>query len=154
LHIVELDLAELAHDAVETLQPDYPRASVRIAALPKVPGDRCLMWDVLLNLISNALKFSSKREAPVIEIGTTVTSRGPAVFVRDNGAGFDPAYADKLFCVFQRLHRESEFPGTGIGLAFVRRVLLRHGADIWADSTPDQGATFYFTLPSRQQPTH
>lgn len=155
LNIVELDLAELAHDAVETLQPDYPGASVRISALPKVKGDRSLMWGVFLNLIGNALKFSSKREAPMIEIGTTLTARGPAVFVRDNGAGFDPAYADKLlFRVFQRLHKESEFPGTGIGLAFVRRVLLRHGADIWAESAPDRGATFYFTLPSSQEPAH
>ncbi len=149
LHIVEIDLDDLVHDAVESLQPEFPRATVRVGTLPKMFGDRALIWDVLLNLIANALKFSSHRETPLIEIGTMMTSRGEAVFVRDNGAGFNPAYMDKLFRVFHRLHKESEFPGTGIGLAFVRRVLLRHGSEIWAESAPDQGATFYFTLPAQ-----
>jgi PAS domain S-box-containing protein len=152
LRIVELDLSELVDEAVENLQPEYPRANIRVGTLPKVWGDRALMWDVFLNLLGNALKFSSKREKPIVEIGTMMTSRGEAVFVRDNGAGFDPAFGDKLFRVFHRLHKESEFPGTGIGLAFVHRVLQRHGVKIWAESMPDQGATFYFTLPFVPEP--
>ena len=103
---------------------------------------------MLLNLIGNALKFSSKRETPVVEIGAMATPRGEAIFVRDNGVGFTPGQADKLFRVFRRLHEQSQFPGTGIGLAFTRRVLMRHGSEIWAESTPGEGTTFYFTLPS------
>jgi PAS domain S-box-containing protein len=147
LKLVDLDLAALAAEAAETLQSAYPAARVQIGPLPKIRGDRALLWNVLMNLISNALKFSAKREHPLVEIGTVSTARGRAVFVRDNGAGFDPKYAAKLFGVFHRLHTEREFPGLGIGLAFAKRVLTRHGSEIWAESQPDEGATFYFTTP-------
>lgn len=147
LSVVPLNLRQLASEAVETLSNDWPAATVEVRALPEAHGDRELIWDVLLNLIGNALKFSSKVPRPRVEIGACDTDQGKAVYIRDNGAGFDPKYAEKLFGVFQRLHSESEFPGTGIGLAFAQRVLARHGSEIWAESTPGQGAVFYFTPP-------
>jgi light-regulated signal transduction histidine kinase (bacteriophytochrome) len=97
------------------------------------------------NLLGNAWKFSERRERTVIEVGWSAEQQ--AYFVRDNGAGFDMAYADKLFGTFQRLHGATEFAGTGIGLATVARVIARHGGRIWAESAPDQGATFFFVLP-------
>ena len=119
-------------------------ASVR---LPEVEGDAVLLGQVFTNLLSNAIKFSSKQAHPIIEIGSCERNGEPAIFVRDNGVGFDPRYADKLFGVFQRLHRQDEFSGTGIGLATVQRIIHRHGGRIWAESAPGQGATFFFTLP-------
>jgi light-regulated signal transduction histidine kinase (bacteriophytochrome) len=110
-------------------------------------GDARLLRIALENLIGNAWKFTQRRNGPRIEIGTGASADGkPFYFVRDNGAGFDMAYADKLFGAFQRLHRESEFEGTGIGLATVARIIHRHGGRIWAESRPEEGATFSFTL--------
>lgn len=111
--------------------------------LPTVRGDATLLQQVLNNLIGNAVKFSGHQPQPRIEIGQ---SPDGAVFIKDNGVGFQMKYADKLFGAFQRLHAQSEFEGTGIGLAIVQRIIHRHGGTIWADSQPDQGATFYFTL--------
>jgi light-regulated signal transduction histidine kinase (bacteriophytochrome) len=115
--------------------------------MPTVRADRTLLRQVLANLISNALKFSRDRPDPRVEIGATSVD-GEVVFrIRDNGAGFDPRYADKLFGVFQRLHGASEFEGTGVGLALVRRIVERHHGRVWAESQPGAGATFYFTIP-------
>jgi hypothetical protein len=105
-----------------------------------------LLRVVLENLLSNAWKFTSKRESAHIEFGMVPGNGAPAYFVRDDGAGFDPLYADRLFGVFQRLHAMSDFPGTGIGLATVQRIVHRHGGRVWAESTINHGATFYFTL--------
>jgi signal transduction histidine kinase len=117
----------------------------RIAAGMDAEGDPAMLRIVLENLIGNAWKFTSKRDAAVIEVGCS-DGAAKAFFVRDNGAGFDTRYAEKLFMPFQRLHREAEFPGTGVGLATVKKIIERHGGNIWAEAVPDQGACFYFTL--------
>jgi signal transduction histidine kinase len=118
-----------------------------VSALPEVRGDRVLLKQVFANLISNAVKFTRQQAVATIEIGSYQDGDKAVVFVRDNGAGFDPQYADKLFGVFQRLHRQDEFEGTGIGLATVQRIIHKHEGRVWAESQPGQGATFYFSLP-------
>lgn len=132
-------------------QADHPdlRIDWRIAPLPMLVADENMMRQVWLNLLGNAVKYSARREVATIEVGHERSADGGHLFtVRDNGAGFDMAYAGKLFGVFQRMHKASDFAGTGIGLASVRRVLMRHGGRIWAESAPDAGATFFFTLPA------
>ena len=130
---------------------DHPghRIDWRIQPLPIVVGDENMLRQVWLNLLSNAVKYSARSEPAVIEVGYRRLEEGDYEFtVADNGVGFDMAYAGKLFGVFQRLHGVSEFEGTGIGLASVRRVLARHGGAIRAESTPGEGARFTFTLPA------
>ena len=105
------------------------------------------MRQVFVNLLSNAIKFTRHRKDAVIEIGAQSGSEHHTYYVRDNGVGFDPKYANKLFGVFQRLHRDDEFEGTGVGLALVQRIIHRHGGRIWAEAKLNAGATFYFTLP-------
>ncbi|MDR6672373.1 ATP-binding protein [Xanthomonas sp. 1678] len=124
------------------------RIEWNVSPLPILVADENMMRQLWLNLLGNAVKYSAKREVAVIEVGYQMQADGSHHFtVRDNGAGFDMAYAAKLFGVFQRLHKASEYSGTGIGLASVRRVLSRHGGHIWADAAPEQGATFHFVLP-------
>jgi signal transduction histidine kinase len=120
----------------------------RIGKLPETEVDANLFRQVWVNLLSNAIKFSRNQPKPVIEIGSFEKKSETIVFVRDNGAGFDPRYADKLFGVFQRLHRQDEFEGTGVGLATVQRIIKKHGGRVWAESQRGQGATFYFTVPT------
>ena len=142
--------ANLAADAADLDQPAH-RVEWRLAPLPVVIADENMMRQLWLNLLGNAVKYSAQRERAVIEVEYEPAADGGHHFrVRDNGVGFDMEYAGSLFGVFQRLHKASEYPGTGIGLASVRRVLSRHGGRIWAEAEPDRGATFHFVLPSGQ----
>jgi light-regulated signal transduction histidine kinase (bacteriophytochrome) len=118
----------------------------QVADLPLIQGDPGLLKQVFANLLSNSVKYTRPREKAVIEIGLRVMNDEPVIYVRDNGVGFNMKYANKLFGVFQRLHRAEEFEGTGVGLAIVERVVKRHGGHVWAESELDKGATFYFTL--------
>jgi signal transduction histidine kinase len=143
-----LDMAGLARDVAAELAREFPKAAVAVGELPAALADRALLKQVWLNLIGNALKYSAQREAPRVEIAGRVED-GMAVYsVRDNGVGFDMRYAGKLFAVFQRLHRQDEFPGTGVGLAIVQRVVVRHGGRVWAEATLHEGACFSFSVPS------
>lgn len=118
-----------------------------IGALPTVLGDGALLQQVMTNLRSNALKYSRCRRVAVIRVTSRMTAAEWRIEVQDNGAGFDPQHAGRLFGLFQRLHRTTEFEGTGVGLATVRRVILRHGGRVWADGRSGKGATFGFGLP-------
>ncbi len=144
----KVNLGELVKAAIADLPQAEPARSVewRIEALPSVKCDPDLIRAVLTNLLSNALKFTRTRDVAIIEVGTAAKDGELAFFVKDNGVGFDPQYADKLFGVFQRLHAQEKFEGTGIGLATVQRIVQRHSGRIWAESALDQGATFFFTL--------
>ena len=145
-----IDLEPLVRETIRELEPEARGRNVewKIGPLPGVHADATLIRLVLANLIGNALKYTRPRPQAVIEIGYAPDpERGTVVFVRDNGVGFDPRYKGKLFGVFQRLHRADEFEGSGIGLANVRRIIQRHGGRTWAESAPDAGATFYFSLP-------
>ncbi len=122
------------------------KVELRIGSLPPCSGDPSLLKQVWINLVSNALKYTRKREVAVIEIGCESGREGNVYFIRDNGTGFDMRYAGKLFGVFQRLHRSEEYEGTGVGLALVQRIILRHGGRVWAEAEVDRGATFFFTL--------
>lgn len=143
-----VDLSALARAVTAELQRTQPerRVEVIIADGLLAQGDARLLRAALENLLSNAWKFTGKRPEGRIEFGVIEHNARPAYFVRDNGAGFDMTYADKLFRPFQRLHSPIEFEGTGVGLATVQRIIHRHGGDVWADGAEEQGATFYFTL--------
>ncbi len=143
----EVDVSALAHSLFDRLRQEHPARSVLTVVEPGLVAhaDPSLLEIVLTNLLGNAWKFTGKRASARIELARA--SGGPAVFVvRDDGAGFDPAHAKKLFGVFQRLHTPREFEGTGIGLAIVERIVTRHGGRVWAEGAPDQGASFFFTL--------
>jgi signal transduction histidine kinase len=143
-----VDLSQLARDLADELRSQDPgrRAEFTIADGLVCDGDRTLLRGVLQNLLGNAWKFSVKAEPARIEVGLRDGDGRQVYFVRDNGAGFDMRFADKLFGLFQRFHSANEFPGTGVGLATVQRIVRKHGGRIWAESAPGRGATFYFTL--------
>ena len=150
MQTTEVDLEVLVRETLEDFQTETKAKNILwdIQPLPVVRGDRSLLRLVLVNLFANAVKFTGNREQPKIEIRNIRGSDGETViFIRDNGAGFDPRYANKLFGVFQRLHTQAEFEGTGIGLANVQRIIHRHGGRAWAEGIVDGGATFYFSIP-------
>ena len=128
------------------LESEGRQVEWRVSSLPFVECDPSLIKQVMQNLLSNALKYSRPRASAVIEIGQQQENERSVVFVRDNGVGFNMKYADKLFGVFQRLHRSEDFEGTGVGLATVQRIIHKHGGRVWAHAELDKGATFYFTI--------
>jgi light-regulated signal transduction histidine kinase (bacteriophytochrome) len=145
-----VDLSDMADSIMAELRKSEPKRQVQVMIEPGlcVKADERLLRVAVDNLLQNAWKFTGKTARAKIEVGKIDNPEG-AFFVRDNGAGFDMAYASRLFGVFQRLHTVSEFPGTGVGLATVKRIISRHGGAVWAESKPDQETTFYFTLPDR-----
>lgn len=147
---VPVDLTQIAQDIVKELKQNDSERKVEINIHPNMEarGDPLLLQVVLENLLNNAWKFTSKLDLAQIEFGVQRENNETIYFIRDNGAGFDMAYADKLFGAFQRLHAMTEFPGTGVGLATVQRILNRHGGRIWAEAELDKGATFFFSLPA------
>jgi light-regulated signal transduction histidine kinase (bacteriophytochrome) len=145
-----VNLDQLVKEVVSELQQETVGRKIvwRINSLPCCYGDRSMLRIVLVNVLSNAVKFTRERGQAEIEIGhTNGSEQEVVVFIRDNGAGFDMKYVDKLFGVFQRLHHADAFEGTGIGLATVQRIIHRHGGEVRAESAVDQGATFYFSVP-------
>jgi signal transduction histidine kinase len=149
----QIDMSALAAEVLQELEPrPGDSAEIRLKPLAPALGDPLLVRQVWTNLLSNAVKFSSARNRPEIEVGSFNEGDETVFYVKDNGAGFDMRYYDKLFGVFHRLHRHEEFPGTGVGLALVHRVVSRHGGRVWAESKVGQGATFYFTLPPPAHP--
>jgi len=143
-----VDPAAIIREVLEELQSEREgrRIKLEVGDMPAVEGDPSLLVEVFTNLIGNALKFTRTRKKAVIEIGAEEQGGEIVFFVRDNGVGFDMQYADKLFGVFQRLHRAEDFEGTGVGLAIVQRILHRHGGRIWVQAQPERGATFFFTV--------
>jgi signal transduction histidine kinase len=146
----EIDMRRLVGAVSEELKPEAAKRSPQfnIGELPNAYGDRAMIRQVFVNLLSNAVKFTRPKERAVIEVGGWIEDQQSVYYVKDNGVGFDMRYMDKLFGVFQRLHRQEEFEGTGVGLALVQRIILRHGGRVWAEGKTGQGATFYFTFPS------
>ena len=146
--LAEVDMNALVRSVLDEMRRErgtLPEVDLR--PLPRARGNAALLRQVWVNLLSNAVKFSAKAERPHIEVGSYAEDSAQVYYVRDNGAGFDMTYYDKLFGVFQRLHRSDEYPGTGVGLAIVQRVVSKHGGKVWAQGAVGQGATFFFTLP-------
>jgi light-regulated signal transduction histidine kinase (bacteriophytochrome) len=151
LQKTEVDLDGLIQETLGDFQTETKARNIvlEIHPLPPVQADRALLRMVLVNLISNAVKFTGARANAKIEISSTPGDGETVISIRDNGAGFDPKYASKLFGVFQRLHSDDEFEGTGIGLANVQRIIHRHGGRVWAEGIVNVGATFYFSIPTK-----
>jgi PAS domain S-box-containing protein len=148
LAVAPLQVEALVRGVIADLTLTHPKARVELGSLPAANGDTTLLRQVWVNLIGNALKYSANAAEPRVQVGGRVEGAECVYWVRDNGAGFDMRYAEKLFKVFQRLHDASEFEGTGVGLAIVQRIVTRHGGRIWAEGKPGEGACFQFTLPA------
>lgn len=147
----EISMETLVKEVCESLALEHEGRAVDIKTgrMEKCYGDSTMIRQVLVNLISNALKFTRQTERTEIEIGSGEKGEEVVYYVRDNGVGFDVKYVSKLFGVFQRLHRQEDFEGTGIGLAIVKRIVSKHGGRVWAESEPGKGAAFYFSLPKK-----
>ncbi len=155
MEMSETNMEELAHAAFDELKPAVAGRTLEldIKPLPSVRGDRALLRQVWRNLLANAIKFTRSRTPALVEVGGHSEGKEHIYYVKDNGAGFDMRYADKLFSVFRRLHGVEEFEGPGIGLAIVKRIITRHGGRVWAEGKVDEGATFYFALPRQGERT-
>jgi light-regulated signal transduction histidine kinase (bacteriophytochrome) len=150
----DVNLDELVRQTLSEFQVGMNGREITwdVSPLPTVRADRSMLRQVLVNLVSNAVKFTGKRTRAQIGVGCASTeTKEIVIFVRDNGVGFDPKYTEKLFGVFQRLHSSDEFEGTGIGLANVQRIIHRHGGRVWAEGAVDKGATFYFSIPKQTE---
>ncbi|WP_052494064.1 ATP-binding protein [Nitrosospira sp. NpAV] len=145
----KVDMAALVKEVIEDIQLDFKERAVQtcVHELPPAHGDRALIRQVWINLLTNAFKFTSHVSPAYVELGSREGNGMNIYYVKDNGAGFDMRYYDKLFGIFHRLHRDDEFPGTGVGLAIVERVILRHNGRVWAEAKENEGATFFFELP-------
>jgi signal transduction histidine kinase len=144
----EIDIEKLLKNILgEISNSIHHKTEIRLNSLPSICADSNLLSQVWINLISNAIKYSAKKKTPIVEIGSHMEGSEIVFYVKDNGAGFDMNYVDKLFGVFQRLHKVEEFEGTGVGLALVKRIVVKHGGRVWAEAKVDEGATFYFSLP-------
>lgn len=150
LHRELVDVSALTQEVVADLRRQHPKHDVEVMVQPGmiVHGDRRLLSDMLVNLLGNAWKFTAKTPHPRVDVGQISSGSMATLYIRDNGAGFDMAYEQKLFKPFQRLHGPAEFDGSGVGLATVARIIERHGGRIWAEAKPNNGAVFYFTLPT------
>jgi light-regulated signal transduction histidine kinase (bacteriophytochrome) len=146
-----LDMGALVKQRVEELRGEAGPAKIQVDKLPGGWADAALIGQLWTVLLENAIKFSRGQAQPLIDVAGREEAARVVYFVRDNGVGFDPKYANKLFGAFQRLHGEAEFPGRGIGLAVARRIALRHGGEIWAEGKQQGGATFYLALPKKDQ---
>jgi PAS domain S-box-containing protein len=143
-----IDMGQLTQDVCRQIEPSIlPTQNLRIEELPEISGDKALLRQVFINLILNALKYSRTKENALVEIGGRTEEEENIYYIRDNGVGFNMQYYGKLFGVFQRLHTQDEFEGTGVGLAIVQRIIHRHGGRVWAEAEINKGATFYFALP-------
>jgi light-regulated signal transduction histidine kinase (bacteriophytochrome) len=145
----KIDTEKLVKNILDEMKSSVQKVEISVNPLPPVFADSKLFSQVWINLISNAIKYSSKKAAPLVEIGSYREENVTVFYVKDNGAGFDMKYVDKLFGVFQRLHKVDEFEGTGVGLALVYRIVAKHGGRIWAEAKVNEGATFYFSLPNQ-----
>jgi len=145
-----VDMSALVAERVRDLAGEAGAAKIEIENLPGASADRTLIGQVWTHLLENALKFSRGKPDPKVEVFGREEPDRTVYGVRDNGIGFEPKYCSRLFGVFQRLHGENEFPGRGIGLAVVKRIVTRHGGEVWAEGRPKEGATFYFSLPKQR----
>ena len=152
MKITELNMTSLAKNIYSNFHQDTEGRTVifTVDDLPKIKGDRVLLTQVLTNLIGNAIKFTQDKNITKIEVGFNTDKDDYIFFVKDNGAGFDMKYYDKLFGLFQRLHTQEEFSGTGVGLSIVQRIISRHGGRVWGEGKVGEGATIYFSLPKNQ----
>jgi light-regulated signal transduction histidine kinase (bacteriophytochrome) len=150
LNLSMVDMSGLVAEVFADFQNEIDGHKVEtvVGPLPECSADRVLMKQVIANLVGNAVKYSRKKESPKIEIGSSFSDGEILYFVKDNGAGFDMQYVDKLFGVFSRLHSNEDFEGTGVGLAIVQNIIQRHDGRIWAEAVPGKGATFFFTIPT------
>jgi signal transduction histidine kinase/ligand-binding sensor domain-containing protein len=147
LQKIEIDTEKFLEKIINEISASTPhKADIRLGSLPLIYADKSLFSQVWINLISNAIKYSANKETPIVEIGSDTKENEIIFYIKDNGAGFNMNYVDRLFGVFQRLHG-TEFPGTGVGLALVKRIIDKHGGRIWADAKENEGATFYFSIP-------
>jgi len=148
----DLDMESLVKNVFKELKPNKNERNVqlKVHSMPLVYSDRTAMHQILTNLISNSIKFTADQEKAIIEVGIKTSDNETIYYVKDNGAGFNMKYYNKLFDLFQRLHGQNEFEGTGVGLAIVKRLLSRQGGRVWAEGKVDEGATFYFVLPDKE----